>query len=268
MPARNYLMENDEETKRLIVKTDTDAVEQQALWAGITPGMLVVDVGCGPGITTHVLNNLVQPGGCTLGFDLSAKRSDYGNRHYGGPTIKFEQRDALQPLTDFGEFDFAWIRFVLEYHYSNSLDLVKNVSNIIKPGGTLCLIDLDYNCLSHYGHSARMERAIAAVMKNIEKKVNFDAYVGRKLYSYLYDLGYEDIDVKVGAHHQIFGALKESDDFNWTKKVEVAARHYSFEEYEGGFEEFVEEYRAFFESPRRFTYTPIISCRGRKPVSS
>ena len=266
MPTRNYLMENDEETKRLIVKTDTDAVVQQALWAGIAPGMRVVDVGCGPGITTHTLNDLLQPGGSILGFDLSEKRAAYGTKHYGGASIEFAQRDALQPLSDFGEFDFAWIRFVLEYHHTNSFDLVKNVSNIIKPGGTLCLIDLDYNCLSHFGHSARMERAIAAIMKNIEKKVNFDAYVGRKLYSYLYDLGYQDIDVKVGAHHQIFGALRESDDFNWSKKVEVAARHYSFEEFPDGYEEFLEEFNAFFASPRRFTYTPIISCRGRKPL--
>ena len=268
MQAHNYLMENDEETKRLIVKTNTDQVVQQALWAGLAPGMRAVDVGCGPGITTHTLNDLVQPGGSMLGFDLSGKRAAYGKKHYSGPSINFEQRDALQPLSDFGQFDFAWIRFVLEYHYTNSFELVQNVSKIIKPGGILCLIDLDYNCLSHFGHTPRMERAIAAIMKNIEKKVNFDAYVGRKLYSYLYDLGYQDIDVKVGAHHQIFGALKESDDFNWTKKVEVAARHYNFEEYEGGFEEFFEEFNAFFASERRFTYTPIISCRGRKPAAS
>jgi SAM-dependent methyltransferase len=261
-------MENDEETKRLIVKTDRDHVVQQALWAGIAPGMRVVDVGCGPGMTTQILNELVQPGGSSLGFDLSETRAAFGKKHYGGASLEFQQRDALQPLSDFGMFDFAWIRFVLEYHHTNSFELVQNVSNIIKPGGTLCLIDLDYNCLSHYGHSPRMERALAAIMKNIEEKVNFDAYVGRKLYSYLYDLGYEEIDVKVGAHHQIFGALRESDDFNWTKKVEVSARHYSFEEYEGGYQEFLEEFNEFFASPRRFTYTPIIFCRGRKPGAS
>ena len=81
-------------------------------------------------------------------------------------------------------------------------------------------------------------------------------------------MGYQDIDVKVEAHHQIVGKLKQVDDFNWTKKVEVAARHYNFEEYEGGFTEFQEEFRNFFSSPRRFTYTPLISCCGRKPHAS
>jgi SAM-dependent methyltransferase len=268
MQSSSYLMENAEESKRLIIKTDSDVLAQQALWAGIAPGMRVVDVGCGPGKTTHLLNELVQPGGSTLGIDLSDQRATFAKTHYGSDSVGFAQRDLLQPLTDLGEFDFAWVRFLLEYHLSDSFELVQNVSSIIKPGGTLCLIDLDYNCLSHFGHSPRMERAVAAIMKNIEQKENFDPYVGRKLYSFLYDLGYQDIDVKVEAHHQIFGALKETDDFNWTKKVEVAARHYSFDEYQGGFEEFREEFTEFFASPRRFTYTPLISCRGRKPQTS
>jgi SAM-dependent methyltransferase len=267
MQSNSYLMENPEESKRLVIKTHSDTLEQQAQWAGIAPGMRVVDIGCGPGKTTSMLGDLVQPGGSALGVDLSEERAEFARQHYGSDSVSFARRDLLKPLTDLGEFDFAWVRFLLEYHLSDSFELVQNVSRIIKPGGILCLIDLDYNCLSHFGHSPRMERAVAAIMKNIEEKENFDPYVGRKLYSFLYDLGYQEIDVKVEAHHQIFGELKETDNFNWTKKVEVAARHYDFEEYPGGFEEFQEEFRSFFSSPRRFTYTPLISCRGRKPIS-
>ena len=268
MRSYNYLMENAEESKRLVLKTGSDALVQQALWAGIAPGMRVVDVGCGPGKTTHMLNELVQPEGSALGIDLSEERASFAQKYYSSDTVSFARRDLLKPLSDLGEFDFAWVRFLLEYHLADSFDLVRNVSSIIKPGGTLCLIDLDYNCLSHFGHTPRMERALAAIIKNVEQKENFDPYVGRKLYSFLYDLGYQDIDVKIEAHHQIFGELKETDDFNWTKKVEVAARHYRFDEYPGGFEEFLEEFREFFASPRRFTYTPLISCRGRKPLSA
>jgi SAM-dependent methyltransferase len=268
MQSYDYLMENSEESKRLVIKTDNDVLAQQAQWAGIAPGMRVIDIGCGPGKTTHMLSELVQPGGSALGVDLSEERASFAQQNYGSDSVSFARRDLLKPMGDLGQFDFAWVRFLLEYHLSDSFELVQNVSSIIKPGGTLCLIDLDYNCLSHFGHTPRMERAVAAIMKNVEEKENFDPYVGRKLYSFLYDLGYVDIDVKVEAHHQIFGALKDTDNFNWTKKVEVAARHYGFTEYEGGFEEFQEEFRSFFSSPRRFTYTPLISCCGRKPHSS
>lgn len=267
MQPEKYLMENHEESVRLDIKTDNNATEQQALWSGIAPGMRVADIGCGSGKTTYKLHQLAQPGGETVGVDIAEQRIAFAREHYGDAGIEFIGRDARKPLSDLGLFDFVWVRFLLEYHRVNSFELARNISDIVKPGGTLCLIDLDYNCLSHFGHSPRMERALQATMKTLEEKANFDPYVGRKLYSFLYDLGYQEISVNVTAHHQIYGALKESDNFNWTKKVEIAAKSsgYEFAEYGGGFDEFLDEFRSFFASPRRFTYTPLISCRGIKP---
>ena len=63
MQPVDYLMESDEETRRLDLKTDTDTIKRQALWAGIKPGMRVADLGFGSGKTTHTLNTLLQPGG-------------------------------------------------------------------------------------------------------------------------------------------------------------------------------------------------------------
>jgi len=267
---RKYLMEHAEESKRLDMKTDNDVTAQQARWAGLAPGMRVIDIGCGPGKTTSTLARLAQPGGEAVGVDLSEQRIDFARENYGSDIVSFARCDLFKSLSHLGAFDFAWVRFLLEYHLSNSFELVRNISETIKPGGILCLIDLDHNCLNHFGQSPRMERAVSATIKSLEDNDNFDPYVGRKLYSFLYDLGYQDIDVKIEAHHQIFGELKEVDDFNWTKKVEVAAKRsgYGFDEYEGGYDEFLEEFRTFFADPRRFTYTPIISCRGRKPHAS
>lgn len=58
----DYFMESDEEILRLEVKTKVEDVNRQALWAGIKPGMRVADIGCGPGITSDALLQLVQPG--------------------------------------------------------------------------------------------------------------------------------------------------------------------------------------------------------------
>jgi hypothetical protein len=104
-------------------------------------------------------------------------------------------------------------------------------------------------------------------MKALENAADFDPYVGIKLYSFLYDLGYKDIDARLAPHHLIFGELKDTDAFNWTKKFEVGVKKsgYHFLEYEGGYEEFLKECKGFFSDPRRFTYTPVISCKGRKP---
>ena len=72
--------------------------------------------------------------------------------------------------------------------------------------------------------------------------------------------------MNVEAHHNIYGQLNEPDEFNWIKKVEIAPDKigYLFEEYGGNRELFWQEFKEAFSDPRRFTYTPLIICRGIK----
>jgi SAM-dependent methyltransferase len=260
-------MESEEESIRLDLKTDPRSVLRQARWAGLKPGMRVGDLGCGPGKTTFYLNRAVRPGGSALGIDISRRRIEYANEHYRDQGLDFALGDIRKPLDAYGHFDFIWIRFVLEHYRTGGFDLVRNVCSALRPGGILCLADLDYNCLSHYGLSAAMDSAVNGLMKLMELRADFDPYAGRKLYSHLYDLGFEEIRVNLLPHHLIYGPVKRNDLFNWTKKLEIAGRQsgYAFSEYEDGFEGFFAEFKSFFCNPRRFTYSPIILCRGKKP---
>ncbi|MBW1698155.1 MAG: methyltransferase domain-containing protein [Deltaproteobacteria bacterium] len=263
-----YLMESEEETLRLELKTDPEHVEQQARWAGVKQGMRVVDIGCGTGKTTYYIHKLTSPNGKTVGIDILEDRVRYALEHYKkDDNIDFFQRDIRKPLTDLGSFDFVWIRFVLEYFRLGGLDIVKNVCSILKPGGIICLIDLDHNCLCHFEMPERLEKSMFGLASALRKNANFDPYMGRKLYSYLYDLGFQEIEVNVEAHNLIYGELNKIDAFNWKKKLEVAASRsgYGFNEYKAGFVEFFDEFMQFFSSPKRFTYTPVIMCKGRKP---
>jgi ubiquinone/menaquinone biosynthesis C-methylase UbiE len=266
---RNYLMEGDEEAVRLDLKTDPEVVKKQAQWAGLKPGMRVADLGCGAGKTTFFLNELAGSTGAVVGVDMAQQRIHYAENHYSHDRIQYICKDIRQPLDDLGMFDFIWVRFVLEYYRLESLDIVKNISKILKPGGILCLIDLDCNCLRYFGHSDRLEKYLKIVMDILQKDFNFDPYAGIKLYSYLYDSGYQDIDVNVTPHNLIFGELKDVDIFNFTKKAEMVGKHsgIQFADYEDGFEGFFKEAIDFFSDFRRFTYTPLISCCGRKPLS-
>ncbi|NLC71402.1 MAG: methyltransferase domain-containing protein [Desulfuromonadaceae bacterium] len=259
-----YLMEHEKEAERLCLKTDRAVVERQARWAGIGAGMRVLDVGCGAGVTSAILYDLVQPEGTVLGIDASQERIDYAQRYFGQEGVAFECRDFRQELEGIGEFDFIWVRFVLEYHRTGSSDIVRHLSRLLKPGGVLCLIDLDHNCLNHYGLSARLERNIQGIMDCLSATADFDPYMGRRLFSFLFDLGLADIDVKMTPHHLIFGELGEVDRYNWWRKLEVAARRsgWRFADYKRGFEEFASEFMDFFSDPRRFTYTPMVACRG------
>jgi SAM-dependent methyltransferase len=269
MKIHDYLMENLEESLRLDQKTDPQVVERQARWAGLQPGMRVADLGCGSGKTTSVLYDLVKPAGEAIGVDFAPSRYEFANTHYNSSGVRFICRDVRDPLDDLGFFDFIWIRFLLEYYRSGSFEMVKHLSTILKPGGILCLIDLDHNCLNHYGLSEKLEKTVFEISALAQTKGNFDPWAGRKLYSFLYDLGFEQLSVNVSAHHVIFGPPNETDTFNWLKKVEVAPRkmQYDFPQYNGSYSDFLEEFSAYFRDPRRFIYTPIIACRGIKPAA-
>lgn len=262
-----YLMENGDEANRLEMKTDLDSITTQARWAGIKPGMRVADVGCGPGMITAQLHRMTSPGGTTVGIDNSADRIQHAVDHYADPGVSFQCRDILDPLDDLGTFDFVLIRFVLEYFRSRAFNIVSNVTRIVKPGGILCLIDLDHNCLNQYGIPSRLKKTISTIMAKLGSDADFDPNMGIKLYSMLYDLEFQSIDVTMNAHHLIFGELDHVQDYDWTKKVEVAAQNcgYGFEEYDDGYDGFYAEFKSSFADPRRFIYTPVICCRGVRP---
>ncbi|HAE22921.1 MAG TPA: methyltransferase type 11 [Spirochaetaceae bacterium] len=265
--AADYIMESEAEYKRLELKTDVSIVEDYARRAGLSTGMRAVDLACGPGLTTSILASIVGNGGYALGLDASAKRIDRARKLYANATTAFDTRDFLKPIEGVGAFDFAWMRFALEYYRAESFDIVRNAAGLLSAGGILCLVDLDYNCLNHYGMSPRLEAAFNSVMAQLESKANFDPYAGRKLYSHLYRLGFEDIKVAAGAHHLIYGELKQVDEYNWEKKIETLSKNLPIElPGYASVDEFHEDFMAFFRNPGRFTYTPILAAWGRKPA--
>lgn len=272
-----YLMENPEEAIRQDLKTDPAAVRNQAIWCGVKPGIRILDVGCGSGKTSSILHEMIQPGGSLIGIDSSAERISYAKKKFGNkPGLEFNMCDFTHPLDrvaggmvdGMGQFDLIWIRFVLEYFRHNALDIVKNLTACLKPGGSLCLLDIDNNCLNHYPLPDGMEAIILKLMERLETDYNFDPYAGRKLYSYLYDLNFKEIQVQLLPHHLIYGELRPEDHFNWILKLKVTSQKAKdlFEEYPGGHDAFFADFSKFFHDPRRFTYTSLIMAKGIKPT--
>ncbi len=267
MISQHYIMESKEEVSRLERKTDFKRLEEQAFWAGLREGMRVLDVGCGSGITSSYLSKITGKTGQVTGIDGSKERIAHAETVYGNQNIHFLQKNIYTNLSALGTFDFIWVRFFLEYQRSKSFGIVKKLYSLLNPGGILCLVDLDYNTLTHYELPEKLEKAIHGLMKILQEKNDFDPYAGRKLYSYLYDLDLRKINVTMRPHHLIYGELTGTDAFNWSKKITVAAKNsgYPFSEYTDGWNGFYEEFQTFFKDPRRFTYTPLIACRGEVP---
>jgi len=213
---------------------------------------------------------MLRPDGEILGVDYSRERIQHAETHYGHESgIDFLFRDLRDSMDDLGLFDVIWVRFVLEYNREESPEIIKNLTSCLKPGGHLCLLDLDHNCLNHYGMPAKMEQILLKIVAGVEKAYNFDPFAGRKLYAFLYDQKYRDIRLELTAHHLIYGDIRDEDFFNWIKKAEVVTRKAPdlFKDYPGGHDAFFSDFRTFFLDPRRFTYTPLILCKGMKPLA-
>ena len=268
MSDQPYFPESADELSRLVNKTDTAAVVEQARWAGLSPGMRVLDVGCGPGLTTAALAEAAAPGGLAVGIDRSPERVAHARGNHASANTDFHCRNFFDSQDDLGQFDFVWMRFIAEYFLGESEQLIRHVAKAVRPGGILCLADLDHNCMNHYGHSARLEKTFRKIAECQMTNNNFDPYAGRKLPTRLHDLGFADIRVEVRTHHLVYGELSEFNRRNWWQKIDIAARRsgWTFEDYADGFTGFAREFTEYFENPRRFAYTPIIIARGVKPA--
>jgi SAM-dependent methyltransferase len=268
MPQKNYFMESARETLRLETKTDPALVLQQARWAGLHPGMRVLDVGCGSGKTTATLFDAAAPGGQATGLDVFEERLAFARTHYARTGITFVRGNVLEQLDDLGPFDFVWCRFLFEYYREQGEALFRGLDRLVRPGGILCLVDLDYNCMIYDGLPARLDQTVREILQGLEASTGFDPFAGRRLYGRLFDHGYAEIDVQVGAHNLLFGAAEAAVMENWRQKLHMAIAKSAcpLTLYPGGAAEFFTEFETHFSHPRRFSYTPIVTCRGRKPL--
>ena len=229
-----------------------------------------MDAGCGPGITTKLIEEMIQPKGTIVGLDYSPRRIEYADKHYKkGESIGFHLHDLRNPIENFGKFDLIWVRFVLEYHRNGAKQIVKNLISCLKPGGHLCLLDLDYNCLNYYELPEPMAAILPRIMNFIDEQYNFDTFVGRKLYSFLYDNGFKNIEVELMAHNLIYGEIKDKDKFNLIKKIEMSEKKVEsiIKSYHGGYKQFKADLIKYLADPRIFIYTPLLLCKGEKPLS-
>jgi len=104
---------------------------------GLTPGMRVLDAGCGTGEALEWLWDAVKPGGAVLGIELAAAHAQAARRRLA-PSIEIVQGDLLEaPLPD-AHFDFIWCVNTLHHLRDPSLGL-ERLAALLRPGGRIVL---------------------------------------------------------------------------------------------------------------------------------
>jgi demethylmenaquinone methyltransferase/2-methoxy-6-polyprenyl-1,4-benzoquinol methylase len=106
--------------------------------AGVRPGMRVLDVGCGPGLTTQAALRLVGSTGSVIGLDPSSGMLREARK---GPCRNLVQGVGEElPFPD-GAFDFVSMGYALR-HVSDLQTAFREYRRVLRPGGIVLLLEI------------------------------------------------------------------------------------------------------------------------------
>lgn len=261
-----YLMEHDGESERIERKTDLVWTRELLVTAGLKAGDRAMDLGCASGSTTRAMADITAPELVT-GVDLSEDRLAYarGRAASLGLPIRYAVGDATALPFEAGTFDFSWARFLFEYLKAPEAALEEMI-RVTRPGGRVAVGDLDGNCIYHFPLPPELEAQMQAVM-GAAAKVGFDPYVGRKLFTWFYRAGLEDLRVTPLPYHCFAGPIPPEHQENWWAKLEVlapvGARALGSRE---AYAQFAAGMQDFLLREDTFTYSTLILVSGKVPV--
>jgi len=158
---------------------------------GLSGGERILDIGSGLGQLSRAMARGAGPGGRVIAVERSPEQIAEAvrlSREAGEEgLVEIRQGDALDlPLsgTEWGSFDLAHARFVLE-HVPDPLAVVRAMVRAVRPGGRIVLEDDDHEVLRVWPPVAGIAEVWAAYMRTYEMNGN-DPIVGRRLVELLH----------------------------------------------------------------------------------
>ena len=114
------------------------------LEAGLRRGMYVADVGCGVGMVTHLLAELVGAEGHVVAIDASAAQLAQARQALppDGTPVRFVEASATDTGLPPGSFDLVYCRFLL-LHLPKPDAALREMRTLLKPNGILVCEDGD-----------------------------------------------------------------------------------------------------------------------------
>lgn len=158
-------------------------------------GSRVLEAGCGTGAQTVILcgNN---PGSTFFSIDISADSLQKAKSRAianGCTNVVFQQGDINHLQFPDNYFDHLFICFVLE-HLANPEQVLVNLKRVLKPGGTLTVIEGDHGSALFYPESSYAGKTIDCLIR-IQQKNGGDPLIGRRLFPLLKNAGYSHVSV-------------------------------------------------------------------------
>lgn len=153
-------------------------------------GSRVLEAGCGVGAQTVVLA-ASSPGASFTSVDISAgslAEARHRAREAGFTNVSFGQADIFALPYPPGCFDHVFICFVLE-HLADPPGALRALMQVLKPGGSITVIEGDHGSACFHPDSADARQAIQCLV-DLQRSSGGDPLIGRRLYPLLTSAGY------------------------------------------------------------------------------
>lgn len=164
--------------------------------AGLGEGFTALDMGCGPGLVSVEMAILVGAKGSVLGVDISENLLGVGERYADQEEVNnvtFQLGNAYELDLPDSHFDFVYARMFVQ-HLEKPQVAMAELRRILKPGGILCIMDIDDAMTVLEPEPPEFAAYQKAALEG-QKKVGGDRHVGRKLFGYLREQGLEDVTI-------------------------------------------------------------------------
>jgi SAM-dependent methyltransferase len=182
------------ESERLQDQADT-LVELLHSDTRYPPGSTVLEAGCGTGAQTVTLARN-SPHARITSVDISANSLAEAKQRVdaaGIANVEFRCADIFELPFEAASFDHVFVCFVLE-HLARPLDALLQLKALLKPGGSMTVIEGDHGSAYFHPDNAAARDAIDCLVE-LQRRSGGDAMIGRQLYPLLSQAGFDAVRV-------------------------------------------------------------------------
>lgn len=195
----DFTRQQEELARLKLQATIAIELEKQA-WreAGLKPGMAVLDLGCGPGFTSCELARFVGTEGTVTGVDVNPGLLEIAHQAQATenvPNVQFQSANIYDLPLPPASFDFVYARFVFQ-HLSDPQRALEQVQQVLKPGGIVCILDIDDNWTSFAPASRSFVRFIRQSGR-AQRRTHGNRMIGSCLYGLLRQNAFQNVHTKI-----------------------------------------------------------------------
>jgi SAM-dependent methyltransferase len=176
------------------------------LRAGLKEGMSVADFGCGVGMVTRMLAEMVGPSGSVTGIDISAAQVEQAREisaREGFRNITFREASACESGLPRASFDLAYCRFLL-LHLPDPAACLQEMLAVLKPNGILVVEDGDLT--SAMSQPPTAQNAFADLFGRLGPTRGLDYSMSKDLLPLVKAAGVQNLNIEIHQPALVSGA--------------------------------------------------------------